>query len=97
VLDQLLITRYKPGTYLQTTDLKQAELLDRILEERRKELVWRGSRWHDVKRLNKEGRGIHFYRTVHGDEYHLQPNDSRYVFPIPPDEIMLSGLEQNER
>jgi hypothetical protein len=27
----------------------------------------------------------------------LPPNDNRYIYPIPPDEIKISGVEQNER
>lgn len=95
VLDELLVKRYLPGAYPGTADLAPEDLLDRILEERRKELVWRGTRWHDLRRLNKEGREIHLYRTVHGQQHHLLPNDPRYTFPIPPEEIQLSDIEQN--
>lgn len=96
VLDELLVKRYLPGTYPGTANLAPEDLINRILEERRKELVWRGMRWHDLRRLNKEGREIHLYRTVHGQQHHLLPNDPRYTFPIPPEEIQLSGLEQNK-
>jgi len=95
VLDELLAKRFVPGSYPGTADMGPDELLNRILAERRKELVWRGIRWHDLRRLNKEGYNIHLQRTVHGQQHHLPPNDARYTFPIPPDEIQLSGIEQN--
>lgn len=68
---------------------------DTILNERRKELVMRGIRWMDIKRLNKEGRDILMKRNIGGVEYTLPPNDFRYALPIPEDIIQLSGMDQN--
>tara|TARA_R110002033_G_scaffold36621_1_gene75228 strand:+ start:3737 stop:3916 length:180 start_codon:yes stop_codon:yes gene_type:complete len=59
--------------------------------------VWRGLRWQDIRRLNKEGAGITLTRTLKGENYTLPPNDPRYIFPIPDDEIALSGIKQNVR
>ncbi|MEJ2901678.1 RagB/SusD family nutrient uptake outer membrane protein [Pedobacter panaciterrae] len=73
------------------------EALDKILLERRKELVWRGLRWSDLRRLNKEGANISLTRTVNGVVHTLTPNDPKYVFPIPDNEIALSGIQQNLR
>ncbi|GAA4790858.1 hypothetical protein GCM10023231_18440 [Olivibacter ginsenosidimutans] len=95
-LNELLKNRYddtfKP---LELTD-KDA-LLRRIWQERRKELVFRGLRWPDIKRLNKEGNNIMLSRTVKGEVYRLEPNDLRYALPLPEDIIALSGMEQNPR
>lgn len=71
--------------------------LELILLERRKELLMRGLRWMDIKRLNREGAGIIQKRTVEGIDYVLLPNDPRYALPIPEDVISLSGMEQNKR
>lgn len=73
------------------------EALKLILSERRKELIFRGLRWQNLRRLNKEGADITIMRTVNGQEYTLAPNSPSYVLPIPPDEIRLSGIHQNER
>lgn len=73
------------------------EALEVVLLERRKELAFRGLRWQDLRRLNKEGANITLTRTVNGQQYTLAPNSPLYVLPIPPDEIRLSGLPQNER
>lgn len=102
-LNQLIVKRWKPNAtvpavpYLPITAANGKDALDKILLERRKELVWRGLRWQDLKRLNKEGANITLKRSMNGMDYILPPNDPRYVFPIPDDEIALSGLEQNIR
>ncbi|ALL05757.1 hypothetical protein AQ505_09790 [Pedobacter sp. PACM 27299] len=97
ILNKLLTNRFPPSKFIpkQATNAKQA--LDIVLSERRKELVWRGSRWEDLKRLNKEGANITLTRLVNGVTYSLLPNDPKYVFPIPSGEIGLSGIAQNLR
>ncbi len=96
-LNGLLIKRYVPGTYVPFVSGDKDEVLAKILLERRKELVWRGLRWTDIKRLNKEGANITLSRNLGGQVYTLPPNDPRYALPIPDDEIALSGIQQNIR
>jgi len=96
-INQLLINRYKTGTYLPIKFTDKGQALDFVLLERRKELVWRCRRWEDIKRLNKEGANIVLKRKLGDKEYILEPNSPRYVFNIPQDEINRSGIEQNER
>jgi len=103
VLDQLLIKRWNAALstpaqpYQPATAQNTIAAIDRVLLERRKELVWRNNRWDDIKRLNKEGRNIALTRTLQGKVYSLAPNSRAYVFPIPENEISLSGIEQNIR
>lgn len=97
-LNTLLRTRWKTGTFVDFTASTQTEALTKILTERRKELLFRGRRWNDLRRLNKEaGFAITLKRILNGETFTLPPNDLKYVYPIPPDEIKLSGLEQNPR
>ncbi|MBT2561710.1 RagB/SusD family nutrient uptake outer membrane protein [Pedobacter sp. ISL-68] len=96
-LNDLLINRYKTNTFSPLVATGQSDALDKVLSERRKELIWRGLRWSDLKRLNKEGANITLTRELNGVTYTLPPNDLRYVFPIPDDEISLSGIQQNPR
>lgn len=96
-MNRLLEKRFRSGAFVPVTIDKPNEVLEFILQERRKELVWRGHRWFDLIRLNKEGRGISLHRQLGGKEYELHPDDSRWVFPIPDDEIGLSGIVQNIR
>jgi len=97
VLNALLVKRYRADKFVPLQAGSGSEALEHVLRERRKELAWRGTRWHDLKRLNKEGAGIELSRTVKGTPYRLPAGDPRYVFPIPDDEIALSGIEQNKR
>jgi hypothetical protein len=97
ILNQLLVNRYKKGTFVRLNSMSSKDALSLVLLERRKELVWRALRWFDVKRLNKEGSNIILKRVFDGIEYTLQPNSPLFVFPIPSDEITLSGIEQNIR
>lgn len=96
-LNSLLNTRYMAGTFVSYVTTSQTLLLQKILLERRKELVYRGLRWSDLKRLNKEGANITLTRVLNGQQYTLPPNDPRYLFNIPQDEISLSGIQQNQR
>ncbi|WP_312364824.1 RagB/SusD family nutrient uptake outer membrane protein [Sphingobacterium sp.] len=99
VLKDLLSKRWKigytDGALSQVKNPDDALLL--ILKERRKELLMRGLRWMDVKRLNKEGRGIYMRRLIDGKAYELSPNDKRYALAIPEDIITLTGIQQNPR
>lgn len=73
-------------------------VLDLVLKERRKELVFRGLRWTDLRRLNRDARyAVALTRILDGTVHTLYPNDKRYVFPIDEEEIRLSGIEQNDR
>lgn len=98
-LNMLLTNRFKTGTYSAKANLSANESLIEILKERRKELVFRGTRWSDLRRLNLESQfRSTLTRTVNGQTYILQPNDSRYVFPIPDDVLYYNiGMPQNIR
>lgn len=97
VLNELLIKRYKTGTFKEMKGLEQGVLLQKILDERRKELVLRGIRWGDIKRLNLQGESIELSRMVNGSEIRLPVNDPRYALEIPREEIDRSGIVQNPR
>lgn len=97
VLDKLLLSRFKTGTYIPVAVPDAQTALKVVLEERRKELVMRGLRWMDLKRLNAEGANIVISRNFNGQTVSLLPNDPRYALAIPEDVIQLSGIPQNER
>lgn len=95
-LNNLMITRWQNGSFIPFTTATASQALDLILIERRKELIFRGLRWIDIKRLNKEGRNIMIRRFLNNQFYDLQPNDNRYALAIPPSIIQLTGIPQNE-
>lgn len=96
-LNNLLATRYKARTYKPYILTESGEVLKVILSERRKELVYRGLRWMDIKRLNLEGQEIVLKRLVDGKEYRLLPNENRYALPLPADIVRIAGIPQNPR
>lgn len=102
-LNELLVSRYNPDAvnprhpYQPLKAGNPNEALAIVLAERQKELIWRGLRWSDLKRLNLEGKNITLSRTVGNQLYTLAPNSARYVLPIPDDEVILSGIVQNVR
>lgn len=95
-LNTLLKMRWKNNVDYPVLRAENAEdALAIVLLERRKELLMRGLRWIDIKRLNKEGANIVPTREVNGETYSLQPNGNFYALPLPDDIIRLTGIEQN--
>ncbi|QNK61105.1 RagB/SusD family nutrient uptake outer membrane protein [Pedobacter sp. PAMC26386] len=105
-LNNLLKTRWKitlvngvnTTPYPNYTASSADEALGIILKEREKELIFRGIRWTDLRRLNKESRfAITLARTINGIIYSLPPDDSRYTLLIPQNVINNTGVPQNDR
>ncbi|WP_057939846.1 RagB/SusD family nutrient uptake outer membrane protein, partial [Algoriphagus resistens] len=94
-LNQLLEKRFIPESFEPLSGLNGEELINTILVERRKELVLRGIRWGDIKRLNVLGADITLKRTINGEEILLPAGDLRFALPIPQKEIGRSGIQQN--
>lgn len=86
-LNSLLQMRTIKGKFYPSAYTTSDDLLHRILEERRKELIGRGIRWTDLRRLNQDPLFEKVIkRKIEGKEYLLYPNDGRYTFPIPDSE-----------
>jgi len=98
-LNQLLVKRYKSGTYINKSGLDKVVALQTIINERRKELLMRDIRWQDIKRLNIDNslQPITIKRIIGTNTYELKPNDPRYALPIPTVVISLTGISQNPR
>jgi len=98
-LNTLLKTRWRAGTYTLRTIANTPDPLATILTERRKELVMRGLRWTDLRRLNMDPRfAVTLTRYIDGQTYTLPPNDARYTWPIPQSVISFNpGMPQNPR
>lgn len=96
-LNFLLSHRFTSGSFIPVGAASAEEALDIILLERRKELIFRGLRWMDIKRLNKEDANIILERVVDGQIYTLMPNENRYALPLPADIISMTGISQNPK
>jgi hypothetical protein len=93
-LNHLLRHRWD-GTFAPLTASTPSEALALVLNERKKELLFRSVRWMDLKRLNLEGAGIVLRRIVDGQVVELQPNDPRYAIKLPSDIVEITGMPQN--
>src|SRR5690606_20584701 len=99
-LNMLLEKRYQTGTFVDMdfSDMDEQEALATVLNERHKELYMRGMRWGDLKRLNTDERfATSLEREFEGRLYELKPNAINWAYPLPDNEIDLSGLDQNPR
>jgi len=94
-LNYLRINRIDKEHYAPFFSSNQQDILDKILSERRKELLFRGLRWSDIKRLNRIKPAINLIRKLGAKTYTLPPNDPKFALPIPESVINLSGIQQN--
>ena len=92
----LFSNRFRTGTYVNATAISVDDALNKIIPERRKELLFRDLRWTDLRRLNKDSRfAVTLSRSLNSTIYTLPPNDIRYTLPIPDYVIALNGIQQN--
>lgn len=97
-LNFLLSKRYRKEDFVPVTETSTLRLLQIIMIEKRKELIGRGKRWSELRRVNMEPATAQtLKREINGQNYSLLPNDNRYTFPIPQAEISLNPMEQNPR
>lgn len=97
-INELLEHRYATGTHVPVIFHEQTTALATIMREKRKELFMRGTRWDDLRRWNKRPEtATTLYREVAGQRYELPPNDPRWVWQLPFNEVELNGIKQNPR
>lgn len=98
-LNALLIKRWRTGTFIPYTASNSNEGLKLVLQERRKQLLFRSnSRWSDFRRLaNDPALAVTLKRKLGNQTYELLPGDLRFANLIPQNTILLSGMQQNMR
>lgn len=83
IMNGLLVARHKDG-FEPLVFEEETFALKTVMEERRKELVFRGLRWSDLRRLNKDERfKTTLRRSYEGVWYELAPTSEKYVLPVP--------------
>ena len=99
VLNDLRKKRIAEDKYADLPTVSGDKLLEVVLEERQRELVFNGVRFFDMKRLAKEGIYTRtLTRQFKETTYTLEPNSNRYMFPIAAKvRILNNGIEQNPR
>ncbi|MBB5439512.1 tetratricopeptide (TPR) repeat protein [Pedobacter sp. AK017] len=100
-LNDLVRTRWAKNsdgssTYTDRIALDETDALRKIFIERKKQLILRGVRWTDIRRLNQEPRfAVTLTRTIDNKQYTLEPTSLRYTFPFPAEAIQRSTMQQN--
>lgn len=95
-LNKLLKTRWANGSFVPVSTTDQNTAIANILTERRKELIFRGTRWTDLRRLKDDPIfSVTPKRIVGGQTYTLPPTSPRYTLKIPAEVINQSGMQQN--
>ncbi len=95
-LNTVLLPKWKTGTFVRFTTSDASVALNLVLQERRKELIARGLRWTDLRRLNNDPNfQVTIKHVINGKAHLLVPGDKHYTFPIPDYEIKTSGIPQN--
>lgn len=98
-LNSLLTSRIRNFAPLAVADFTHAQVLDKVLLERRKETAFDGGlRWFDLRRLGKPSITHEFIANNVATNYTLTQGDLKYVLLIPASEIRYSpNMEQNPR
>lgn len=97
LVNQLRSKRILTTGIVKLTASNAQDALIKVIEERRREFMFRMLRWWDMRRLKNETRFQKTYtRTFGGAISTLSPDSDRYVFRIAQYEINLSPeIEQN--
>lgn len=83
-LNHVRIHRYSTDKFTPLNGSDRLQILHWIIEERKKELVFRGTRWEDLRRFNKEPEfSTTLVRETNNGRTELLPNDPKYVWPLP--------------
>ncbi len=98
LLNEFLETRFDEEKFtLLDVDVTQG-LLEVILEEKRKSLVYRGINWIDLRRLNQdEDLKRLISREWMGEKIELNSGSKKYVLPIPQNELNSNPITQTDR
>lgn len=95
-LNTLLQTRWRTGTFVPFTASDPADALRKIITERRKELLFRGARWSDLRRLKDDPQfTVTPVRILEGQRFELPPNSLRYALQLPRTVIEKTNMPQN--
>lgn len=91
-LHTLLNSRWLSNDYDMSGIGDEADLLNVILTERRKELVLKGRRWYDIRRLYKNpNEAIILTRKAGENTYSLDPSKVEYNTLKIPDNVLELG------
>jgi hypothetical protein len=91
-MNTLLRNRYRG--FIPYTTMSREDALQLVWREEQKELLFRGQRWPQLKRLNAAGANIVLRRSLYGQSYQLAPGDKKYVLPVPAGGLAGNAIVQ---
>jgi tetratricopeptide (TPR) repeat protein len=95
-LNTLLEKRWLAGSFVPLTATDANDALRKVLTERRKELLFRGTRWSDLRRFRNDPQfAVTPVRILNGQRFELPPNSPRYVLKLPASVIEMTNMPQN--
>lgn len=96
-LNTLRKMRYRPADYVDLTAADKKDAIGKVLLERRKELMFKGARWFDMRRLNNDPdfgfTARHEFKD--GTFIELKPNSPAYTLHLPSS-ALSSNIQQNQ-
>ncbi|MBL1410973.1 RagB/SusD family nutrient uptake outer membrane protein [Sphingobacterium faecale] len=97
-LNVLLKNRCDKNEFIPIAVIDKKDMLRIVFEERRKELVLRGLRWEDLRRLGwMEEYSRVVSKEINGKTHTLNPKSTKFTFPIPEKELELNQMVQTPR
>ncbi|MGA6119328.1 RagB/SusD family nutrient uptake outer membrane protein [Sphingobacterium anhuiense] len=95
-LRKLAKYRYVDLSFSQTLDVDQISLIKIVLEERRRELFFRGRRWSDLRRCSRSELGVFELSRQLDKVYTISIEDlADFAYHIPFDVVMRGDVIQN--
>ena len=89
-LDSFLDARYFVAPVY--ADMDDDQLLDFILDERRREMTNSGMRVYDIKRLNALHNANITVTHIYQDKiYTCEPSSDQLILPLPPQEVLINN------
>ena len=97
-INTLRTKRFDPNEYTALTADNADDLVEKVREERRRELCFEEHRWYDLRRWGmKEIKHVWYPSSDKLIEYTLNANDLLYTVPLPKNSLDKNAkLEQNE-
>lgn len=87
-INTLLESRFKKDDYVRVSLDSLEDPLGFLLDERKKELLFRGRRWADIKRLTGDPNvQLDIKRTLGDKVFTLTLDPMKQVIPVPPNEF----------
>ncbi|MGV3763866.1 RagB/SusD family nutrient uptake outer membrane protein [Parapedobacter sp.] len=95
-LNKLRKYRISPDAFVSYSSNDRNEIMEWIMSERRRELLFRGTRWSDLRRWNKDpDLAVELVRDLDGQLFKLMPGSKKYVWPLPVHAVQFGGYTQN--